>query len=348
MSMDDSSRVVIGRGHGCDFQFPDHADDVSRVHAEARWVEQTGWIIVRDLGSVNGTEPARGASKGADGSVRLEPGQSVICGEQEVTFEQLRQTIDQKRATEQAEREAEKTDQRRRQWRIAAAVGFIGLALVALAGGGWWYDRQQLLAEREALEKDMARIEEQANEAQQVVERIEVARDDADELLEKEAIEQSDYEEGRRIGPFLVNAEGTVTDTRTGLMWRRCPLGMHWGDDGCEGMFDSYAWSRGDGDDAYTVREVMRLINSEGGYAGYDDWRMPSIEEMLTLVAEDRGVRHKEAFLNSPPTYYWTASEWGPEETYWVVSFEDGQGYWHEPGWELPILPVREDERARR
>jgi len=61
------------------------------------------------------------------------------------------------------------------------------------------------------------------------------------------------------LGKFIDNGDGTVTDTGTGLMWQQ----------------------RGPG--AYTWQEA--LSNCENlSLAGYDDWRLPNIHELQSLV----------------------------------------------------------------
>jgi len=56
------------------------------------------------------------------------------------------------------------------------------------------------------------------------------------------------------------NGDGTVTDLHTGLMWQRTP------------SFEHYTWAG-----AVVYAEDLRL-------AGYDDWRMPTIKELYSIV----------------------------------------------------------------
>ncbi|TYT73448.1 DUF1566 domain-containing protein [Desulfobotulus mexicanus] len=119
---------------------------------------------------------------------------------------------------------------------------------------------------------------------------------------------------------YYDNGNGTLTDIETGLQWMRCSLGQKWDGENCLGVADAYAWSRG--------RDTVRAFNMNGGYAGKKDWRIPSAEEMLTLVfcssghpahwnnmgGACQGVYRRPAILeaafpNTPSTWFWTSSE---------------------------------------
>mgnify|MGYP001814604045 CR=1 FL=1 len=71
------------------------------------------------------------------------------------------------------------------------------------------------------------------------------------------------------IGQYIDNGDGTVTDTKTGLMWKRCAEGLS-GDNCEEGQVKKYSYN-----DA-----IKRFKNVD--YAGYRDWRLPSIDELKT------------------------------------------------------------------
>ncbi|MCI5196181.1 MAG: DUF1566 domain-containing protein [Candidatus Electrothrix sp. AW5] len=139
-------------------------------------------------------------------------------------------------------------------------------------------------------------------------------------------------EEEIKIGKYINNGNGTITDTKTGLMWKRCPEGLS--GKNCEkGKAKEYSWN-----DA-----VKRFKNVS--YAGYDDWRMPTIDELKTLVYCSKGVKNKKngecnkgstkptinqkAFPNTtswPP--YWSSS---PNANYSAIAlyvhFSNGNSY---------------------
>src|SRR5215208_5682489 len=70
-----TARFLVGRGTGADIQILDAS--VSRRHAELDLRE--GRLLVRDLGSVNGTY-VNGAAVPADGAMHLVPGDVVTFG----------------------------------------------------------------------------------------------------------------------------------------------------------------------------------------------------------------------------------------------------------------------------
>jgi Tfp pilus assembly protein PilF/uncharacterized protein YecT (DUF1311 family) len=65
---------------------------------------------------------------------------------------------------------------------------------------------------------------------------------------------------------------GLVKDTKTGLMWMRCTFGQDWDGSTCQGKPIEYNWGK--------MIEVVDSLN----YENYDDWRVPTIDELKTLV----------------------------------------------------------------
>lgn len=66
------------------------------------------------------------------------------------------------------------------------------------------------------------------------------------------------------------NGDGTVTDRVTGLMWQQ--------------SFDHNGDGDIDVDDKLTYAELLDLVDGGVSFAGYDDWRLPSIKEMYSLI----------------------------------------------------------------
>jgi hypothetical protein len=85
----------------------------------------------------------------------------------------------------------------------------------------------------------------------------------------------------RAAGPlaYVDNGDGTLTDVDTGLMWEKK------GDDG--GLHDqhnAFTWS-GNGSQE-TIWDWLEDVNAEGGagFAGHDDWRIPNLKELASIV----------------------------------------------------------------
>ena len=141
------------------------------------------------------------------------------------------------------------------------------------------------------------------------------------------------------IGQYIDNCDGTITDTKTGLMWKRCSEGLE-GVNCEEGKAEKYKW-----DDA-----MSRFKNVE--YTGYKDWQLPNIGELKTLVycsngtlqqdAWDKGCNkdyttdgfetptiNQQAFPNTLSKWYWSGSPYAYNSgNAWVVNFNFGSsGY---------------------
>jgi hypothetical protein len=80
------------------------------------------------------------------------------------------------------------------------------------------------------------------------------------------------------------NQDGTVTDLSTGLVWeKKCDC-----QDSPHHFGGLYLWS-GDGEHE-TIWDWIASLNREGGrgYAGHDDWRIPNVKELATLLDYER------------------------------------------------------------
>lgn len=85
---------------------------------------------------------------------------------------------------------------------------------------------------------------------------------------------------------FLDNGNGTITDTTTGLMWEKQS------DDG--GLHDKdarYSWSLSGstGPNGTTFSAFLPTLNATR-FGGYKDWRLPTLQELQTLVSRGAGT----------------------------------------------------------
>uniref|UniRef100_UPI004055D4EA Lcl C-terminal domain-containing protein n=1 Tax=Candidatus Electronema sp. TaxID=2698783 RepID=UPI004055D4EA len=128
------------------------------------------------------------------------------------------------------------------------------------------------------------------------------------------------------IGQYIDNRDDTITDTKTGLMWKRCSEGLS-GLNCEEGKVEEYTW-----DDA-----VKRFKNVQ--YAGCKDWRMPTIDELKTLIYCSKGRDKDDKWCNNyseQPTinqqvfpntsiWYWSGSPNALDSgDAWYVGFSSG------------------------
>lgn len=108
-----------------------------------------------------------------------------------------------------------------------------------------------------------------------------------------------------------------VTDTVTGLVWKRCPEGRSGA--GCAtGSTATMSWSN-----ALNAADAANVAN----YAGHADWRLPNIIELRSLVESgcyDPAI-NTNVFPQNGASIYWssTAYAFGAGDA-WVVNFVNG------------------------
>ncbi|MDP3007730.1 MAG: DUF1566 domain-containing protein [Methylococcales bacterium] len=75
---------------------------------------------------------------------------------------------------------------------------------------------------------------------------------------------------------------GIAKDTANGLIWLRFAHGQTWKNNIAVCDVKAVVWK-----DAF---EVAKRFNQQGGYGGYTDWRLPTIDELKTLIDKVKGV----------------------------------------------------------
>lgn len=117
-------------------------------------------------------------------------------------------------------------------------------------------------------------------------------------------------------GKQLVN--GTTTHKSTGLMWKTCSEGQVFNGETCKGKAQSYNWK-----DALNQAEVA-------SFAGYDDWRLPNIKELASIVEinQHKPAINKHIFFNTPSAVYWSSSPHVKKaNSVWAIDFSYGYSY---------------------
>ncbi|MGR0480449.1 MAG: caspase, EACC1-associated type [Candidatus Electronema sp. V4] len=115
----------------------------------------------------------------------------------------------------------------------------------------------------------------------------------------------------RTIGQYIDHGNGTITDKKTGLMWKRCSEGL-FGVNCEEGKMEEYKWDNA----------ALRFKNVK--YAEYFDWRLPTIDELKTLVQGSKEPTiNQQAFPNTKATLFWSGSPYAGNSAYasWYVDF---------------------------
>ncbi|CUB06272.1 Lcl C-terminal domain-containing protein [Marinomonas fungiae] len=126
--------------------------------------------------------------------------------------------------------------------------------------------------------------------------------------------------------------KGVVVDHTTGLMWKRCVEGFSGAD--CRSgstLQSTFA----------AAIEYIDTLNEGEGYAGYNDWRLPNLKELRSIVEErcarpslneevfplknteasdDRTTINSMTLFSSTPTSYFDSTD----TFIWTVSFANG------------------------
>src|SRR5262245_33765218 len=111
-------------------------------------------------------------------------------------------------------------------------------------------------------------------------------------------------------GRFTDNGDGTVTDHCTGLMWQKDTADL-----------DGDGQTRDDPSDR--IDWFGALAYCEGlTFAGYDDWRLPNVRELESIVDYGRDEPAVDPVFGAWSSSYWTSTTdpYVPERA-WVIYF---------------------------
>jgi len=127
---------------------------------------------------------------------------------------------------------------------------------------------------------------------------------------------------------YTDKGDGTLIDVKTGLQWQRFSMGQKWKNNTCRGEAVRYTWD-----------EALAYAQNDN-YAGYTDWRLPTIDELKSLLHPgllkiwcdtDESCRgespklttHPEAFPNAPYTPVWSSSPYTSYSYFgWYIGFD--------------------------
>ena len=107
----------------------------------------------------------------------------------------------------------------------------------------------------------------------------------------------------------LVDRGHEVYDTETDLTWAKCSVGMKWVGGKCIGVATLGSWAQA----------------NEAKWP--DGWRVPSLEELQTIVATNcKNLAIDESMFPKTTLWYWTTRKETASRC-WFVSFYDGEPY---------------------
>jgi hypothetical protein len=135
---------------------------------------------------------------------------------------------------------------------------------------------------------------------------------------------------------FILRGAEAV-DTKTGLIWQRCSLGMTWdGKRGCVGEIMPV-----------DLDEAIKRVEKLGG-----KWRVPSGPELESII--DRSCGSPVVDVSVFPDIqknedgeadYWTTNPVGMANLYYFFDFMSGQADGHTRGFQLAVRLVRSEQK---
>ena len=117
--------------------------------------------------------------------------------------------------------------------------------------------------------------------------------------------------------------DNTIVDTLSNLHWMRFSLGQTW--NGKINLTDAkrYTWQE--------AQDTADAFNQAGGFAGYQDWRVPTIDELKTIVERNKKPAINHAmFPATPLSMFWSSTPaTNISHSAWAVYFYGGSAYWY-------------------
>lgn len=131
-----------------------------------------------------------------------------------------------------------------------------------------------------------------------------LSEDDVKSMLVKyNMFDRTKNAKGAFANDLVDNGNGTVTDRITGLMWQK------------NGSAEGMMWSQ--------TKNYINSLNRDR-FAGHSDWRLPTIEELASLM---KSARAKDLYIHpvfsNRQVYCWSIDTFGAD-TAWYVNFKGG------------------------
>jgi hypothetical protein len=132
-----------------------------------------------------------------------------------------------------------------------------------------------------------------------------------------------------QAGRFVDNGDETLIDTQTGLMWEKktTTFGSGASESDIRDVDNRYTWE-------YATRDWLDRLNgrliafaNDGAFARHSDWRIPTMQELNTIVDAQAPGRINAAFGANAPSSYWTSSRrllnalTGSASVPWYINF---------------------------
>ena len=129
---------------------------------------------------------------------------------------------------------------------------------------------------------------------------------------------RNNLEESTPTSRFIINENGTITDTDTKITWMRCAMGQIWNGKTCTGNAQAYSWQE--------ARDAAAELNSDT-FGEPTKWRLPLVPE-LASITERKCFEPRvnlTVFPATPAKTFWTGMEKkGDKQHAYAIDF--GQG----------------------
>lgn len=137
---------------------------------------------------------------------------------------------------------------------------------------------------------------------------------------------------------FADNQNGTVTDRKTGLMWKKCAEGQD--TLSCAGNAATFTWQNA------LARAQAVNTGLAGSNMGYGDWRVPNVKELMSIMEEQcyYPAINLAVFPNTASGEFWSSSpanNTAGSSLAWYVSFGLGEYTWFLKDWAIQVRLVR-------
>jgi hypothetical protein len=113
---------------------------------------------------------------------------------------------------------------------------------------------------------------------------------------------------------YTINTDGTITDNFTGLIWEKL---TNPNDGSIHDYQNFYDWPA-------AFKKIADL--NAANFAGHNDWRLPNINELSTLIDYGQGIdpvfnNGVDSFTNDKDTYFSSTTNVLSNENAWAVRF---------------------------
>lgn len=149
-------------------------------------------------------------------------------------------------------------------------------------------------------------------------------------------------------GHLIGNADGTVSDGKTKLMWKRCPEGFSYDNtskacSAVAGQSSLYPWETA----LTTLPKAANEENGRLGFANKTGWRLPNIKELHSIVEEKCSIPaiRSDIFPSAAGVSVWSNSPCAaglPDANTWYVHFNYGEMLYTARSQSLAVRLVRD------